>query len=383
MEHVRKSPLHEKHQEMGAKLVEYHGWYLPVEYSGIMKEVHETRQGAALFDASHMGEIMISGHTSKRFLQQVLTNDLSRQGPGQVLYSPLCQEDGGTLDDLLVYCFSRERYMLVVNAANIQQDLEWLQQLKIEGTEISDVSDRYALLALQGPRSSLILQTLMDVSEKELKYFRFMPEVTVAGIKVMLSRTGYTGEDGFEIYVSPQEALALWDALWEAASQKGTSPEEKKEALSEEIPSLTAAGLGARDLLRLEAALPLYGHELSKEITPLEAGLGNFVALQKEIPFWGQTALQKQQEKGLVRRLAGLEMRQRGIPRQGYPVMEGAEEIGWVSSGTYSPTLQKAVGLAFLSPERIAPGTEVEVMIRGKRYPSRVAITPFYRRDKK
>jgi len=363
---TRQTPLYSKHRQIGAKIVDFNGWLLPVEYSGITEEVRATRQSAALFDASHMGELLITGDNATLFLQKMLTNDLKRVKPGQALYSPLCQEDGGTLDDLLVYCLSDQRYLLVVNAANTARDLEWLQQYCGGGTEVDDVSDDYALLALQGPKSQALLQELTSSPLHELKYFCFLSEVEIAGTICLLSRTGYTGEDGFELFCSPEDVPSLWEALWKVGDK--------------EDYGLVAAGLGARDLLRLEAALPLYGHELSTEITPLEAGLHPFVALNKEPAFVGQEAMRKQKETGLSRKLAGLELLKRGMPRQGYTVTAGGEEIGWVSSGSFSPTLNKPVALAFLPPAKTESGTEVEVVIRGREYPSRVIKTPFYRR---
>jgi len=369
MSHIRKTPLYDIHRQLEAKMVDFHGWFLPVEYSGIIQEVQGTRQDAALFDVSHMGEFLITGKDAGQFLQEMLTNDLSRLKPGQVLYSPLCQQDGGTIDDLMVYCLDQERFFLVVNASNTIRDLQWLQEHQMEGAEVADVTEEYALIALQGPRSQNILQELTNTSLGQLPPFRFITNVSIVGITCLVSRTGYTGEDGFEIFCSPEKAPSLWEALWETGQKDSRG--------------LIAAGLGARDLLRLEACLPLYGNELSRDISPLEAGLHRFVALEKHIPFVGQEALQRQYNKGLPRKLAGLEMLRRGVPRQGYSVVEEDEEIGLISSGSFSPTLNRSIALAFLPPEKTSPGTKLEVVIRGRQYPSRVVKIPFYRRGEK
>ncbi len=362
-----KTPLYQQHRQLNAQMMDFHGWLLPVEYSGIIQEVQTTRQSCALFDVSHMGEILVAGKNARQYLQGILTNDLDKLFPGKAFYSPMCLEDGGTIDDLMVCCLSQDRYLLVVNAANTMEDLEWLQKHRRGEVEISNLSDEYALLALQGPTSQGLLQELTPYFLSQLKKRRFLYSVPIAGIECLVSRTGYTGEDGFELFCSPGEASSLWEAIWET----GQKQEHR----------LSAAGLGARDVLRLEASLPLYGQELSSEITPLEAGLDFFVALDKTIPFIGQEALQKQQKTGLSKKLAGLESLKRGIPRHGYPVALGKEEWGWVSSGTYSPTLQKPIALAFLPPPYTKKGTQLEIVIRGRNYPAQVVKTPFIRRE--
>jgi len=366
MSEPRKTPLYKKHHHLKAKMIDFHGWLMPVEYSGIIPEAEGTRQNAGLFDVSHMGKIMVEGKTAKTFLQGILTNDLDKLSPGQAACGLLCYYDGGVIDDLLVYCLEEESFLLIVNACNTTEDLKWFRDRQLKGATVRDITMEYAILALQGPFSQAIMEELAPVQLSELRSFRFMEEVKVAGIDCLVSRTGYTGEDGFEIFCSPGDAPSLWDALCEAGSK------EKR--------GLVPAGLGARGLLRLEASMPLYNHEISREITPLEAGLHRFVALDKEVPFIGQDALQKQQREGLQRKLAGLEMLQRGVPREGYTVEFEGKEIGWVSSGTYSPALQKPIAMAFLPPEKAVSGTEVEVIIRGRKYPCRVVKTPFYRR---
>ncbi len=377
MEDGRKTPFYEEHCRLNAKIINFNGWLMPVEYTGIIPETEATREKAGLFDVSHMGNIMVSGGDARHFLQGILTNDLDKLAPGQASCALICQHDGGTIDDLLVYCLDEESFLLVVNAVNTEVDFNWLhQQLEKdkkegEGNEVSveDVTLDYAAVALQGPSSQDILEELTASSFSHLRSFRFLSGVELAGVNCLVSRTGYTGEDGFEVFCSPEEATVLWKAIWEAGQKENRG--------------LTAAGLGARGLLRLEASMPLYNQEISREITPLEAGLHRFVALNKETPFVGQEALHKQQKEGLKRKLAGLEMLKRGVPREGYPVMLGEEEIGWVSSGSYSPNLKKPIAMAFLPPEKAVPGTEVDIVIRGKKYPCQVVQIPFYRRERR
>jgi len=367
MNDARKTPFYEKHLALEGKIVDYSGWLLPVQYSkGLVEEVHDTRKRATLFDVSHMGELMIEGKDSEMYLQKLVTNDLSGLKDGAVIYSPVCYPDGGVVDDILIYRINSESYFLVVNAANTDKDYAWFQENLSGDIMLKNLSPDYAQLALQGPNSETILQPLTAEPLSELKYYHFSKDVTLAGVNCLVSRTGYTGEDGFEIYCLNADAPALWDALWEEGKKHELNP----------------AGLGARDVLRLEAAMPLYGHELSKEITPLNAGLDRFVAVEKNVPFNGQEALKQQKKQGLKHKLYGLEMLERGVPREGYPVQAAGKEIGWISSGSFSPTLDKFIAMALLDPQVADHAKEVEIMIRNRPYRASFTKLPFYRRKK-
>lgn len=363
---MKKTPLYETHVALGAKIVDFAGWALPVQYSGIIKEHYSVRNKAGLFDVSHMGEIIVRGRKAKEYIQKLVTNDIAAAEDFQVVYSPMCYPDGGVVDDLLIYKISEEEYILVVNAANIEKDVAWLNENTQEGAEILNVSDDYAQLALQGPLSEKILQRLATITFDKLGYFRFIPEVNLDGAKALVSRTGYTGEDGFEIYVHPEDAVKIWMKLLDAGKDEGLVP----------------AGLGARDILRFEAALPLYGHELSPDISPLEAGLDRFVKLYKD-DFIGKKALIGQKESGVKRRLTGFEMLDKGIPRNNYDVMRNGEKIGVVTSGGFSPSLEKNLGMALVKSEYSEPGMEIEVVVREKYLKARVVKLPFYRRRSK
>ena len=368
MAEPRKTPLYKQHIDLKGDVVNYSGWLLPVQYEGIIAEVHRTRRKAGLFDVSHMGEFLVEGPRAAEFLQSVITNDISNLYDGRVIYSPVCDHHGGTVDDILIYRYGEHRYLLVVNAANTSRDYAWLSEKIIPGVNLRDISEETALIAVQGPNSLAILQALTGIPLPELRYYRFVPGADLAGIECMISRTGYTGEDGFEIFCAPDEASKLWEAVLNSGQAQDLG--------------LTPAGLGARDVLRLEASLPLYGHELSPNISPLEAGLGHFVSFSKG-PFVGREALWQQKIEGLSKQLAGLVLLDRGVLREGYRVQSGESEIGFVSSGTYSPTLGKSIGMAFLPPESTVPGTEVDVIIREKPHRARAVKMPFYRRGSK
>ena len=367
MSEAKKTPFYEKHVALEGKIVDYSGWLLPVQYpKGLVEEVHDTRKRATIFDVSHMGEVSVKGKDAEAFLQKIAVNDISRLKNNAIMYSPVCYPDGGVVDDILVYRFDEEDFFLVVNAANTDKDYDWFKDNIFGDAELKNLSSDYAQIALQGPNSEAILQQLADAPLAEMRNYHFLPEVKVAGIDCIVSRTGYTGEDGFEVYCKNDGADALWDAVWATGEKYDLNP----------------AGLGARDVLRLEASMPLYGHELSKELTPLQAGLDRFVALEKKIAFNGQEALKKQQREGMNRKLFGLEMLERGVPREGYPVKVGDQEIGWVSSGSYSPTLDRFIAMAFLDPEVVKQTREVDLMIRNRAYRARITKLPFYRREK-
>ncbi|MGI9861670.1 glycine cleavage system aminomethyltransferase GcvT [Moorella naiadis] len=360
---LKQTPLYAEHVAAGAKMVEFGGWLMPVQYSGIIEEHQRVRTAAGLFDVSHMGEITIKGPDALKLVQKLVTNDASRATGDRVVYSPMCYLDGGVVDDLLIYPRGEGEYLLVVNAGNIDKDFAWIQEHTAGfQVEVKNISPATAQLALQGPRALAILQPLTKVDLAPLGYYRWT-EGEVLGVHCLISRTGYTGEDGFELYFEAAAAPAMWRQLLAAGQEAGLVP----------------AGLGARDTLRLEAALPLYGHELSPTISPLEAGLGRFVRLDKG-EFNGREALAAQQEAGVKRQLMGLTMLDRGIPRPGYPVLAGGREIGQVTSGSPAPTLGQNIALALVEAGTATVGGELEVGIRGRANRALVVKLPFYRR---
>lgn len=363
-EELKKTPLFDLHTAAGAQMVPFGGWAMPVRYSDILEEHRAVRERVGLFDVSHMGEIILQGPRAGEIVQGLVTNDVSGMQDGQVIYSPMCAADGGVLDDLLVYRLEAGRYMLVVNASNTGRDLTWVREYAGRNAGVEDVSDRTALLALQGPGALDTLRPVAGFDPGVLGSYRFV-NGEVAGVKCIVSRTGYTGEDGFELYADAGEAAGLWQALMESGRGFGIMP----------------VGLGARDTLRFEASLPLYGHELNEKTTPLEAGLGRFVKLEKG-SFTGRDALLRQSREGLSRRLAGLSLVDRGVPRANYPVIIGEEAAGVVTSGGYAPTLDAYLAMAYV-PAVIKPGDRVAVLIRGKKCGAGIVPLPFYRRRKK
>lgn len=367
MTSLKQTPLYPVYAKHGAKTIDFGGWDLPVQFGGIQNEHDAVRERAGLFDVSHMGEFWVTGADAEAFLQKVTTNDVSKLETNQAQYSLLCYPNGGVVDDLLVYKLAGDRFMLVVNASNIEKDFAWLGEHLEGNVKLENVSDDTSLLALQGPLAAAVISKLTEAPVGELKSFRFLPDVVVDGVHALVSRTGYTGEDGFELYVSAKDVIRLWDSLLEAGREHGLEP----------------VGLGARDTLRFEARLPLYGQELSADISPLEAGLGFFVKLDKG-GFIGREALAGQKEQGLPRKSVGIEMIDRGIPRAHYPVYspDGERQIGEVTTGTQSPTFKRNVGLALLETAFTANDTEVLVEIRGKKLRAKVVPTPFYKRPK-
>ncbi len=359
---TKRTPLYERHLELGARMIEFGGWEMPVQYSGILEEHRAVREKAGLFDVSHMGEIQVSGKDALSFLRYMLTNDPANLAIGQAQYTFLCLPTGGVIDDLITYRLGETDYMLVVNAANIEKDHAWLADHATDNVTVTNVSDAKGLLSLQGPRAVDILRPLTDVDLSQLAYYHATTG-QVTGIPTFIARTGYTGEDGFELMVDTAYVVELWDTLLEVGHQHGLIP----------------VGLGARDTLRLEAAMPLYGHELDENINPLEAGLDRFVKLDKE-DFIGREALLAIKEKGPTRRLVGFEMMGRGIARQGYEIRHGDRSVGVVTSGTYAPYLNKAIGMGFVSAELTKPGTRLEIVIRRKPIPAQVVKRPFYKR---
>jgi aminomethyltransferase len=357
-EGLKHTPLYDEHKDLGARLVDFAGYEMPVQYSGIQAEHKAVRNHAGLFDVSHMGEVIFRGPDAESAVQRLVTRDVSRLDVGQAGYSAVCYEDGGTVDDVIVYRRESD-FLVVVNASNREKDLEHFRENTNEfDVEVADESDHWALLALQGPEAAGLLQDLTETDLSGLKPFRFV-EGVVDGAKGFISRTGYTGEDGFEIYLSGGDAPRVWRRLVEAGA--------------------TPAGLGARDTLRLEAGMCLYGNELDAKTTPLEAGISFAVHLDKEQRFIGQRALLLEDTEGLRKKLVGFEMEGRGIARHGHHVTSGAEIVGEVTSGTKSPTLEKAIGLALVDP-----GVEdrFEIVIRDNPVPARTVPLPFYERSR-
>ncbi|UTR09446.1 glycine cleavage system aminomethyltransferase GcvT [Evansella sp. LMS18] len=360
----KKTPLYEIYQAYNGKTIDFGGWDLPVQFSGIKEEHEAVRTKAGLFDVSHMGEIEVKGKDALPYLQKMLTNNVAKLKDNACQYHAMCYEDGGTVDDLVLYKRNEEDYLLVVNASNIEKDFDWLTQHAEGEVEINNVSDEYAQIAVQGPLAEQITQQLTETDLSEITFFKFREGVNLDGKEVLISRTGYTGEDGFEIYCRPEDAAALWKAVLSAGEEDGIVP----------------CGLGARDTLRFEARLPLYGQELSKDITPVEAGIGFAVKPDKEEDFFGKEVLKKQKEEGASRKLVGLEMIDKGIPRTDYEVFKDGEKIGFVTTGTQSPTLKKNVGLALIDSKYKDLDTEVEVQVRKRRLKAKVVATPFYKR---
>ena len=362
---LKRTPLHAVHVAAGARMVPFGGWDMPVQYAGIIEEHRAVRTRAGLFDVSHMGEFDIRGPGAIPFVQRLVTNDVAKLAVGQALYTPMCTPDAGVIDDLLVYRMSDEDLMLVVNAANTEEDLAWVRGHAAPDVRITDRSAEIALLAFQGPRAPALLQTLTAVPLAEIKYYWFRPQSAVAGRTVTLSRTGYTGEDGFEIYARAEDAVHLWGAILEAGSADGVMP----------------AGLGARDTLRLEAGYLLHGNDMDKTTSPLEVGLGWTVKLQKG-EFVGGDALRRQKADGIRRRLVGFTLEGRAIGRHGFPILQDGAPDGHVTSGSFGPTVEKSIGLGLVQAAGAEVGRTLAVEIRGRAVPGAVTKLPFYTRRK-
>lgn len=355
----RKTPLYDRHVSAGGKIVPFAGWLLPVQYSGVVAEHMAVRTACGLFDVSHMGELILRGSDALKNLNNLLTNDYTDLKPGAARYSPMCYETGGIVDDLIVYACAENVYLIVVNASNCEKDAAWISEHLTGDCTMENISDTVAQLALQGPKAAEILAKLCQ--EIPAGNYTAVLHGNVGGIKCIVSRTGYTGEDGFELYCASDDGPALWDKLVAAGQDQGLIP----------------CGLGARDTLRLEASMPLYGHELSKDINPYEAVLGIFVKLDKP-DFIGKTALE--QAKPISRRRIGLAVTGRGIIREECPVYDGDKQVGMVTSGTHCPFLGKAVGMALVDVAYKEPGTPLTVDVRGRKVEVAVIKTPFYKR---
>ena len=368
---LKRTPLFEVYKDYeGARLIDFGGWELPVNFaSGIIAEHMVVRENAGLFDVSHMGEITVEGDTSEAFLNWLLPNNVVRMEANQCLYSPMCYSDGGVVDDLLVYKYNRNKYLLVVNASNVEKDYKWITQEndwvkeKSNLPEFKNLSDSMSSVAFQGPKSTEYLAEMAGSEVNDINFFYFRDDLKINGIDCIISRTGYTGEVGYEIYVDRKDAPAVWSFILDSTKDRGVLP----------------VGLGARDTLRFEAKLPLYGHELTKDISPLEANLGYFIDLEGD-DFCGKNALAEQKKNGIPRSLRGCEMIDKGIPREGYKVILDGREVGHVTSGTKSPMLNKFCGLVLI--ERglgLKLGDEIQIDIKGKLKKAKLVKTPFYK----
>jgi aminomethyltransferase len=363
---VRETPLAARHAALGARMIEFAGWLMPVQYAGIVEEHRAVRERAGLFDLSHMGELWAEGPEAGEALAAALVSDPRALAVGRAQYSMICAPDGGVIDDLIVYRLGVERFLVVANASNTAVVSDALAE-RLDGMRVvlDDRSLDTALVSVQGPESVGILAGLTDVDLASLRYYA-AAEGTVAGIPALVARTGYTGEDGFEVFVEWERAGAIWDAMLDAGRPRGAVP----------------VGLGARDTLRLEAGMPLYGNELDRATNPFEAGLGRVVRLDKAGDFVGRQALERAAAEAPRKTLVGLAVRGRGIARHGYPVLSGDATTGVVTSGTVSPTLGVPIAMAYVAPRDAEPGTMLDVAVREQRVAAEVVALPFYRRKR-
>jgi aminomethyltransferase len=366
---LKRTPLYDAHIDLGGKMVDFGGWNMPVQYpAGVIEEHVRTRTKAGLFDVSHMGEIWVEGEDAIPFVNRITTNDVTKLVDGQAQYSALTNENGGVVDDLLVHRFDRDKLLLVVNASTTDKDWAWITSHKgDENISLINASADYCQIAVQGPLAKIILEKLTDTDLDEIKYYHFTTGV-VDGVDAIISRTGYTGEDGFEVYAAAEHARQLWDKMLEAGYY-GTET------------GILPAGLAARNTLRLEAGMSLYGHELSDEISTLEANLAWITKLRKG-PFTGSDKIAAQKDKGISRRLVGFEMTDRGIARDGFDVYIDGKKVGYVTSGSPAPFLHKNIGFAFVPVEFANVGQELKIDVRGKQLSAVVVPTPFYKREK-
>lgn len=360
---LKSTALEQVHIELGAKMVPFAGYNMPVQYSGLRQEHAAVREQAGMFDVSHMGEFFVEGPDALPFLQKVTSNDVSKLIPGKIQYSCFPNEQGGIVDDLLVYCFSEVHFLLVVNASNMDKDWNHLMQYT-EGFDVklSNQSEEYSLLAVQGPKATEILQTLTNTDLGGIKYYNFVIGQMADIADVIISATGYTGAGGFELYLQNEDAVKLWNAVLEAGKPHGLLP----------------AGLGARDTLRLEMGMCLYGNDIDDTTSPLEAGLGWITKFTKD--FISSETFAKQKEEGITKKLVGFEMIDRGIPRQGYQIAKDGEVVGRVTSGTASPSTGKNIGMGYVPVELSAEGSEFDVVIRNKTIKAQVVKLPFYKK---
>jgi aminomethyltransferase len=368
MDELKRTPLYESHLKLKGQIVEFGGWEMPVQYSGLVEEHNAVRNSVGIFDVSHMGEMEVRGKDAKRFVNHIITNDANLINNNEIQYAVMCYENGGVVDDLLVYKRDEDSYLLIINAGNINKDVSWMEKALAEGdfqVELNHISEATGEVALQGPKAEELLQKQTNFDLSTLKFFNFAEDIDIFGVSCIVSRSGYTGEDGFEIYASAGEIVKVWEGLLEKGEEYQIHP----------------CGLGARDTLRFEANMPLYGHEMTEDISPLEAGFGFCVRLEKE-EFIGMEALKIQRDLGLKKKVVGFELVDRGIARAEYEVFnEDGENIGYVTTGYKSPTLGKAIGLAVVDIGYSSIGDEFMIQIRKKRVRSKVISRKFLRKN--
>ncbi|NUN68927.1 MAG: glycine cleavage system aminomethyltransferase GcvT [Bacteroidetes bacterium] len=359
---MKRTPFFEQHRQAGAKIVPFGGFEMPVQYAGIMEEHKTVRTAVGVFDVSHMGEFFAQGPNALSFLQSITVNDVSKLTPGKAQYSAMCYEDGGIVDDLLVYMLADQSYMIVVNAANIDKDWAWMQQHCPAGVTFVNNSDETALLAVQGPSSLATMQKLTSVDLSVIPYYGFV-RGTLAGVEMTISRTGYTGELGFEIYFGVEHASKVWDAVFDAGKEFSIAP----------------IGLGARDTLRLEMGYCLYGNDIDQTTNPIEGGLGWITKLAKG-DFIGKPVLERCKADGPKRKLVGMMLQEKAVPRHGYPLLVNGKPTGVVTSGTFSPSLEKGIAMGYVGAAHAAPGTTVQIDVRGKSVDATVVALPFLKK---
>lgn len=357
----RKTALYETHKNLGAKMVEFAGFMMPVQYKGVIHEHHAVRNSVGVFDVSHMGEFFIRGDNATAFLQKLTLNDVTKLQEHRAQYSGMCYEHGGMIDDLILYCFG-DYYMAIVNASNREKDYAWMKEHLIEGASLEDLSDDYSLFAVQGRNAQPTLQKLTDVDLSEIKFYWFSTG-KLAGVDTIIARTGYTGEDGFEVAVPVKESEKIWDAIFAAGEEFDIEP----------------IGLGARDTLRMEMKYSLYGNDIDETTNPIEAGLGWISKVDKG-DFIGRDAIVKMKEEKPKRKLVGFEMKERSLARHECKIVKDGSEIGYVTSGTFSPSLEKGIGIGYVNVPFNEVGTEIKILIRSKEVPAEVVKTPFYQR---
>lgn len=355
---IKKTALYDVHVQLGAKMVDFAGFSMPIQYSGIRAEHRRVRETVGVFDVSHMGEIEVRGANALQMVERLTINNVGQMEVNQAQYTAMCYEDGGIVDDLLVYKYP-DKYLLVVNAANKDKDLEWILKNKLEGCTVTDTSESITQLAVQGKKAEETLQKLTDTDLSAIKFYWFT-EGTLAGAPMLISRTGYTGEPGFELYFENQYAKSVWDAVFEAGEEFGIEP----------------IGLAARDSLRMEKKMCLYGNDIDKSTNPLEAGLGWITKLDKG-EFIGSEAIRAVKENGPTRRLVAFTLNAPGFPRKGYKIFVNDVECGEVTSGTVSPMLEKGIGLGYVAKGNTKAGTEIEIEVRNKRIPAQIIKPPF------
>ena len=355
---AKKTPLYDLHVSLDGKIVDFAGWLLPVQYAGILKEHKAVRERVGLFDVSHMGEFTLMGEHVIDYVNWLVCNNVAKIQPGKVRYSPMLNEEGGIIDDLLIYDISDDEILLVVNAANRQKDYAWIESHLKDGIELKDISDSIAQIAIQGPKAEEVISKLCDATRLPVKYYTFTRQMDVAGVSALVSRTGYTGEDGFECYVSAQDGIRLYKALYKAGEEEGIEP----------------CGLGCRDTLRLEASMPLYGHEMNDSTAPQDTSLGKYCKMDKE-DFVGKEALE---HRVFTTERVGLKLIDRGIAREFCDVYSGDDKIGVTTSGTFLPTLNGAYAMAIVKMEYAEVGTKLSIDVRGKKLAAEVVPLPFY-----